>query len=89
MVYTTRRAVLSSSDSGMRETFAKYCKETLREIYEASLIQSNTNSNKGKPAIGGPVNADKLVAKTLQFFPNLEISVNDIQSTSQVIIILD
>jgi len=45
-VYTMRRAVLSSSDEGMTGTFEKYCKQTLKEIYEASLVTSS--SAKGK-----------------------------------------
>lgn len=40
-VYTMRRAVLSSTDEGMLGTFDKYCKQTLKEIYDASLVTSS------------------------------------------------
>ena len=37
-VYSQRRAFLSSSDDGMLETFTKWSRQTMTEIYEASLV---------------------------------------------------
>ena len=54
----------------MLETFSKYCSLTMNEIYEASVKSS------GK----GPVDAEKLLKKVVQFFPNIVISVDEIKS---------
>mmetsp|Transcript_19540 Transcript_19540/g.18872 ORF Transcript_19540/g.18872 Transcript_19540/m.18872 type:complete len:1035 (-) Transcript_19540:297-3401(-) len=81
-VYSQRRAFLSSSDEGMFDTFTKYCHTTMDEIYEASLLPVT----KGKPPIGGPLNAEKLRTKAVQFFPNIVLTVDEISSipTTQV-----
>jgi preprotein translocase subunit SecA len=81
-VYSQRRAFLSSSDEGMFDTFTKYCHTTMDEIYEASLLPVT----KGKPPIGGPLNAEKLRTKAVQFFPNIALTVDEISSipTNQV-----
>ena len=81
-VYTLRRAVLSSTDEGMRDTFAQYCRQTMREIYEASLVA--LPNSKSKPPPGGPVDAEKLVAKVVQFFPNIKLSVAEVASSQAV-----
>lgn len=78
-VYSQRRAFLSSSDDGMLETFTRWSRQTMSEIYDASLV-SSSKERKGKPAPGSPVNAEKLVSKALQFFPKLDISISEIES---------
>jgi len=35
----------------------------------------------GTATAGGPVNAEKLVSKTLQFFPNMRLSIPEVEST--------
>jgi len=75
-VYRERRAFLSSSDDEIYTIFAKYSKQTLSEIYNAALV--TPAGSKAKPAPGGPVDATKLVSKALQFFPNLQISVQEV-----------
>jgi preprotein translocase subunit SecA len=77
VVYSQRRAFLSSSEDGMLETFTKYSLATMNEIYEAALVPPQ----KGKAAPGGPVDAQKLVTKAMQFFPNIKLSVDDVSST--------
>jgi len=72
-VYSQRRAFLTSSDDGMLETFSKYCMQTLDEIFAASLAPAGKNNS---PAL----NCDKLVAKVVQFFPNLVISAREIEA---------
>lgn len=81
VVYSQRRAFLTSTDEGMIDIFIKYCQQTMMEIYEASLLP--VANSRGKPAPGGPVNADKLVSKALQFFPNLHLTKEEI-STSEL-----
>jgi hypothetical protein len=64
----------------MAQLFKKYCIQTMSEIYEAALVPVP----KGRPAPGGPVDAEKLRAKALQFFPNIQLSVDEINNTPQV-----
>jgi preprotein translocase subunit SecA len=37
----------------------------------------------GRPAPGGPVNAEKLRNKAVQFFPNIQLTIEDISNTPQ------
>ena len=72
----------------MRETFSKYCKKTLQEIYQASFSDASKNSNnkgKGSSSADSQMNLEKLVTKTLQFFPNMKLSVNDLSSAQSVL----
>ena len=43
-----------------------------------------TTTPTGKPVIGGPLNAEKLRAKAVQFFPNIALSVQEINQTPPV-----
>jgi preprotein translocase subunit SecA len=81
-VYSQRRAFLSSSDELMQDTFTKYSYKTMDEIYEASLLP--LSNSKGKPPVGGPVNAEKLRSKAVQFFPNIVLTVEDIEGAGLV-----
>ncbi|KAJ1418833.1 P-loop containing nucleoside triphosphate hydrolase protein, partial [Ochromonadaceae sp. CCMP2298] len=69
VVYSQRRAFLTSSDEGMLSTFSLYCRQTMDEIYAAALAPTK----KG-------VNAEKLVAKAVQFFPNIKITAEEIEA---------
>ena len=73
----------------MRETFSKYCKKTLLEIYQASSSDASKNSNnkgKGTNSVdSSQINLEKLVPKILQFFPNMKLSVNDLSSVQSVL----
>jgi len=68
VVYSQRRAFLTSTDEGMLETFNNYCRITLDEIYSAS-VSNNV------------VNVEKLLSKTLQFFPNMKITAQDLSDS--------
>ena len=72
-VYSQRRAFLSSSDEGMLETFTKYCHLTMNEIYEAAVAPVPGAGNTPTP-----MNAEKLRAKAAQFFPNIALTVDEI-----------
>ena len=72
-VYSQRRAFLSSSDEGMLETFTKYCHQTINEIYEAAVAPVPGAGNAPTP-----LNAEKLRAKAAQFFPNIALTVDEI-----------
>ena len=54
----------------MSSTFTAFCRKTLEEIYQASSSTGN-------------VNPEKLVPKVLQFFPNMKISVSEIESVQK------
>jgi len=75
--YEKRRSFLSNSEEQMLEMFKGYCIKTLDEIYTSALPKDA----KGNRIEGGPVNADKLVAKAVQFFPNIVLSADAITST--------
>ena len=77
-LYSQRRAFLTSSEEGMVDTFSKYCAATMAEIHEAALLKSSSK----RAVIGDPVDAEKLTAKALQFFPNLELRATDVSSVS-------
>ena len=73
----------------MIDTFTKYCGQTLDEIIEASAVNFNPSNSKkingkGTGSTSVKVNADKLVTKALTFFPNLKITVDEVQRTSEV-----
>eukprot|EP01041_Mallomonas_annulata_P006005 gene6005-12107_t len=76
-VYSQRRAFLTSTDEGMLETFTRFATKTMEEIYEACL----TPPAKGKGVPGGPVDADKLVAKAKQFYANIQLTPQEIAAT--------
>lgn len=68
-IYSQRRAFLTSSDDGMVETFAKYSHQTMEEIYSAALSKSSKEVT---------VDSTKLVSKTMQFFPNIILTVDEV-----------
>lgn len=74
-VYSQRRAFMVSSDEGMLETFRRFCVQTMTEIYEAGLLNP-VKGGGGK----GPVNANKVVSKAKQFFPNIELTQAEIEA---------
>ena len=71
-VYSQRRAFLSSSDEGMLETF------TMTEIYDAAVAPVA-----GTGSAPTPLNAEKLRAKAAQFFPNIALSVEEIDAAAK------
>jgi len=77
-IYAKRRSFLTDSEEEMLKTFRGYCEKTLVEIYESSLPKDA----KGNKVTGGPVKADKLVSKAIQFFPNIVLTQDDITKTS-------
>jgi preprotein translocase subunit SecA len=77
-IYAKRRSFLTDSEEEMLKTFRGYCEKTLVEIYESSLPKDA----KGNKVTGGPVKADKLVSKAIQFFPNIVLTQDDIMKTS-------
>merc|ERR1711871_1364500 len=64
-VYTMRKKFLSSTDLDTIQTFSEYCATTMDEIVKASM-----NSEQ--------VNADNLVTKALQFFPNINLNMEEV-----------
>lgn len=68
-IYSQRRAFLTSSDEGMVETFGKYSHQTMEEIYNAALSKSSKEVT---------VDAQKLVSKAMQFFPNIILTVDEV-----------
>lgn len=77
-VYSQRRAFLSSSDEGMLETFTKYCHTTMSEIVDAAFSTSasaspQSSSSSSQPSSQGTINGEKLRAKAIQFFPNIQV----------------
>jgi len=75
-IYSQRRAYLVSSDDGMMDAFSKFCSKTMQEIHEAALV---SGGSKAKPVIGDPIVSEKLAAKANQFFPNIDITVSELQ----------
>ena len=70
-VYTMRKKFLSSTDLDTIRTFSEYCATTMDEIVKASM-----NSEQ--------VNADKLVAKAQQFFPNINLNMEEVTRLGNV-----
>ena len=46
--------------------------------------QNYVRYSAGKPLVGGPLNAEKLRAKAVQFFPNINLSIEEINQTPPV-----
>lgn len=77
-VYSQRRAFLTSSDEGMIDLFSKYCLQTMKEIFQASYT-SSTGTVSTSSTSNTILNAEKLVAKAAVFFPNIALTVQDVQ----------
>lgn len=77
-IYKYRNTVLNSIDVDMTATFADYAKKTLKEIYDAALIPDS----KGVKVQGGEVEVEKLGSKALQFFPNMQLSMEELNQAS-------
>ena len=58
----------------MAETFAKYSHETMDEIYNAALVKAT----KGDKGDAKGVDVPKLVSKSLQFFPNIHLTTEEV-----------
>ena len=65
----------------MADTFQKYCHKTMEEIYLAANNNNNNNNNNNKA-----LDAEKLVSKALQFFPNLKLAVEEVKRTTTSVI---
>merc|ERR1711871_891389 len=77
-IYKYRNTVLNSIDVDMTATFADYSKKTLKEIYDAALVPDS----KGVKVQGGEVDVEKLGSKALQFFPNMQLSMEELNKVA-------
>merc|ERR1711871_268192 len=77
-IYKFRLNILNSQDSDVTATFADFSKKTLREIYDAALIPDS----KGQKVQGGEVDVEKLGSKALQFFPNMQLSLEELNTVA-------
>ena len=77
-IYKYRDTILNSIDVDMTATFADYSKKTLKEIYDAALIPDS----KGGKVQGGEVDVEKLGSKALQFFPNMQLSMEELNKVA-------
>lgn len=77
-IYKYRNTVLNSIDVDMTATFADYSKKTLKEIYDAALVPDS----KGVKVQGGEVDVEKLGSKALQFFPNMQLSMEELNQAN-------
>jgi preprotein translocase subunit SecA len=87
VIYSQRRAYLTSSDQGLIETFTKYCQLTMKEIFDASFSApagSSSSSSSSKTKNSNNIDHEKLFKKVLQFFPNIQLSIDELQSTPSV-----
>jgi preprotein translocase subunit SecA len=77
-IYKFRDTILNSIDVDMTATFADYSKKTLKEIYDAALVPDG----KGVKVQGGEVDVEKLGSKCLQFFPNMQLSMEELNKVA-------
>ena len=77
-IYKFRGNILNSLDSDMTATFADFSKKTLKEIYDAALVPDS----KGQKIQGGEVDVEKLGSKALQFFPNMQLSLEELNTVA-------
>merc|ERR1711965_1061214 len=66
-IYSQRLNFLKLNDDDLLNLFTKFCRDTMDEILKSSIINDIISN-------------EKLVSKSLQFFPNLKLSNNDINS---------
>ena len=77
-IYKFRNNILNSQDSDMTATFADFSKKTLKEIYDAALVPNS----KGVKVLGGEVDVEKVGSKALQFFPNMQLSLEELNTVA-------
>ena len=84
-VYRQRRDFLESTDEQAESLFRRYSLQTMDEILLAAVTMSGGKSKPTTVAAvpaSAAIDAAKLVAKAVQFFPNIKLSVADIQGSA-------
>jgi preprotein translocase subunit SecA len=86
-IYEQRRVILTSTDEDIGKTFRKFALQTMDDIQLAAVVAA-PGSKTRKPTevsqipANALVDATKLVAKAVQFFPSLKLTVSDVTECS-------